>query len=525
LVAAGTLFGNTTSLQGTITNSATLIFDQSSSGTYAGTLSGTGSLLKTQSGTLILTGANSQSGTTIGQGTLQIGDGGTTGSLAGAITNNASLVYNRSDNLTQSASISGTGSLNKSGAGTLVLSASSIFSGGTTLSAGALRIENTSALGTGSLVQSDGASTLQINAGGTIASSMALYKVAFINGGNTLSGTITNLNTVYDVAAGTTNTLSGFVTGSGGLELIGGGVLAVTGATNNYAGATILTNGTLRVGTLANAGSASSIGTNGSIVLAGSAAADAVVDYTGGDVTMDRSLVLTNGGGTVAMASPSTTMTMTGSASGSGALVLSEGKMVLSNTGTPNSFAPALIQVDSGAALQLGADDQIGNTTSLILNGGTFIVGTSDAGYSETLGTLTLSASSTIDLGSYSTGLRQLIFANSSGITWTGTLTITNWQGVANTSSDVAEILFGSGGLTSTQLAQVYWANENINGGTLIGGNGELAPIPEARVVWGAAAIAAVVFWRERRLILKLAQGVRRRPLWTRRGMASALRK
>ncbi len=89
----------------------------------------------------------------------------------------------------------------------------------------------------------------------------------------------------------------------------------------------------------------------------------------------------------------------------------------------------------------------------------------------------------------------------------------------------MAEILFGSGGLTSTQLAQVYWANENINGGTLIGGNGELAPIPEARVVWGAAAIAAVVFWRERRLILKLAQGVRRRPLWTRRGMASALRK
>jgi fibronectin-binding autotransporter adhesin len=338
---------------------------------------------------------------------------------------------------------------------------------------------------------------------------MALYKVAFLNGGNTLSGTITNLNTVYDVAAGTTNTLSGFVTGSGGLELVGGGVLAVTGATNNYGGVTTISNGTLRVGTLANAGSASSIGTNSSITLAGSSASAAVFDYTGGNVTIDRSLVLNNGGGTINMAAPSTTMTMTGSASGSGSLVLGEGTMVLSNTGTPNSFAPASIQVDSGATLQLGASNQIGNSTGLILNGGTFIVGTSTVGYSETLGTLTLSSSSTIDLGSYSTGLRQLTFANSSAITWTGTLTITNWQGLTRQSSDVAEILFGTGGLTSTQLGQIYFANQDINGGVLVGGNGELVPIPEAEVYWGALAIVLAVGYRERRRVFSLLQQLR----------------
>jgi fibronectin-binding autotransporter adhesin len=317
------------------------------------------------------------------------------------------------------------------------------------------------------------------------------------------------MNSVYDVAAGTTNTVSGFVTGPGGLELVGGGVLAVTGATNNYGGATTVSNGTLRVGTLANAGSASSIGTNDSIVLAGSSAANAVFDYTGGNVTIDRSLVLNNGGGTINMASPSTTMTMTGSASGSGALVLSEGTMVLSNAGTPDSFAPASIQVDSGATLQLGANNQIGNSTGLILNGGTFIVGTSSAGYSETLGTLTLSASSTIDLGSYATGLRQLSFADSSAITWTGTLTIANWQGLTRQSSDVAEILFGTGGLTSTQLGQIYFANQGINGGVLVGASGELAPIPEAEVYWGALAVVLAVAYRERRRLISILRHMR----------------
>jgi fibronectin-binding autotransporter adhesin len=410
--------------------------------------------------------------------------------------------------VTLSGVISNTGNFVKSGTGTLALSSGNTYSGGTTIAAGTLRIDNASSLGTGALVQSDGTSTLQINTGGTVANNMALYKVAFLNGGNTLSGTITNLNTVYDVAAGTTNTLSGFVTGPGGLELVGGGVLAVTGATNNYGGVTTISNGTLRVGTLANAGSASSIGTNTSITLAGSSAANAVLDYTGGNTTIDRALVLNNGGGTINMASASTTMTMTGSASGSGALVLSEGTMVLSNTGTQNSFAPASIQVDNGATLQLGASNQIGDSTGLILNGGTFITGNATTGYSETLGTLTLSASSTIDLGSYATGLRQLTFANSSAITWTGTLTVTNWQGLNLQSSDVAEILFGTGGLTTTQLGQIYFANQDVNGGALIGANGELTPIPEAEVYWAALAIVLAVGYRERRRVFALVRQV-----------------
>jgi fibronectin-binding autotransporter adhesin len=229
-----------------------------------------------------------------------------------------------------------------------------------------------------------------------------------------------------------------------------------------------------------------------------------VLDYTGGNVATDRDFVVSNGGGTINMATAATEMTLTGSASGSGKLIVGEGTLILSNGSTANSFAPGSIQVDSGGTLQLAADNQIGNSTGLILNGGTFRTGTSSTGFSDTLGTLTLSASSTIDLGAYTTGSRQLTFANSSAVTWTGTLTITNWQGVAMQSSDVAEILFGTGGLTSTQLGQVYFANQSINGGALIGVNGELVPVPEPRVYAAAVALLAAVGWRERRRLFGL---------------------
>ncbi|MBU3748716.1 MAG: hypothetical protein FGM36_15770, partial [Burkholderiaceae bacterium] len=196
--------------------------------------------------------------------------------------------------------------------------------------------------------------------------------VRFLNGGNTLSGTITNNNTVYDVAAGTTNTLSGFVTGSGGVELIGGGVLNITGTTNNYTGNTTISNGTLRISTLANSNTVSSIGVSNNVTLAGANATNAVLDYTGGNVSTDRTFVMNDAGGTINMATAATEMTLTGSASGTGKLIVGEGTLVLSNTSTANSFAPGSIQVDSGATLQLAANNQIGNSTGLILNGGTF---------------------------------------------------------------------------------------------------------------------------------------------------------
>ncbi|MFR0657064.1 autotransporter-associated beta strand repeat-containing protein, partial [Pantoea sp. SIMBA_079] len=73
-------------------------------------VSGSGSLYKEGAGSLIISGDASHSGgTTIANGFLQIGNGGTTGSIAGNIVNNATLAFNRADKYSFSGAISGTG--------------------------------------------------------------------------------------------------------------------------------------------------------------------------------------------------------------------------------------------------------------------------------------------------------------------------------------------------------------------------------------------------------------------------------
>lgn len=107
----------------------------------SGVISGSNRLTVAASpGTLSLTGANTYSGgTTILSGTLQVGSGGTTGNLgSGSVTNNAALVFNRSNDFTISNAISGAGTLNKTGAGALTLSYANTYTGATTISAGSL---------------------------------------------------------------------------------------------------------------------------------------------------------------------------------------------------------------------------------------------------------------------------------------------------------------------------------------------------------------------------------------------------
>ncbi|MFD1474728.1 beta strand repeat-containing protein, partial [Ancylobacter polymorphus] len=77
-VNAGTLAGTTTSLQGDIVNNASLVFDQTTNGTYSGALSGYGSLTKTGTGTVTLTASNSSytGAVTISAGTLALSGSG-----------------------------------------------------------------------------------------------------------------------------------------------------------------------------------------------------------------------------------------------------------------------------------------------------------------------------------------------------------------------------------------------------------------------------------------------------------------
>ncbi len=111
--------------------------------TLGGAISGSGALtVNATGGTISLSGANTSTGaTSISGGTLRVGAGGATGALgAGAITNNAALVFNRTGTLTVAQAISGTGTVEQLAAGTTVLSGDVSHTGGTTVTAGTLRV-------------------------------------------------------------------------------------------------------------------------------------------------------------------------------------------------------------------------------------------------------------------------------------------------------------------------------------------------------------------------------------------------
>ena len=119
---------------------------------FSGSLGGAGNLIKNGTSKLVLSGANDYTGiTTISGGILQVGDDGAAGSLpAGAVVNNATLRFDRTGTLLVPNAISGSGGITVDcpiNNGTVVLSGSNSFTGHVTVNSGALRITNSSALG------------------------------------------------------------------------------------------------------------------------------------------------------------------------------------------------------------------------------------------------------------------------------------------------------------------------------------------------------------------------------------------
>ena len=102
-------------MQGNIANSGVLVFANFLGQTYAGQISGSGSLTKSAAGTLVLNGANTYTGgTTIAAGTLQLGDGSVNnGSLQGNLADSSILAFANPLAQTYAGQISGSGSLPK----------------------------------------------------------------------------------------------------------------------------------------------------------------------------------------------------------------------------------------------------------------------------------------------------------------------------------------------------------------------------------------------------------------------------
>ncbi len=165
--ATGNLTGNTN-----ITDNGSMVFDVATPGTVTinGSINGTGSITQTGTGTTVLTQNNNYNTTTINAGTLQVGNGsssGTLGTATSTITDNGMLTFDNTSQITLTNILNGTGGLTQMGAaGTLTIMGVNTYSGPTIVAAGStLQIGNgTSATPQpGNATLATGASAITVN--------------------------------------------------------------------------------------------------------------------------------------------------------------------------------------------------------------------------------------------------------------------------------------------------------------------------------------------------------------------------
>ncbi|EDU0167232.1 fibronectin-binding autotransporter adhesin ShdA [Salmonella enterica subsp. enterica] len=334
-------------------------------GELENTLFGSGSLVKTGTGELTLSGDNSYSGgTTITGGTLTADHADSLGS--GDIANSGVLQVGEGE---LKNTLSGSGSLVKTGTGELTLSGDNDYSGGTTISGGTLTADHADSLGTGAIANSG---VLQVGEGeleNTLSGSGSLVKTGTgeltLSGDNSYSGTTTitdgtliadnadSLGTgavansgVLQVGEGELeNTLSG----SGSLVKTGTGELTLSGD-NSYSGGTTITDGTLT------ADHADSLGTgavaNSGVLQVGEGELENTLSGSG-------SLVKTGTG----------ELTLSGDNSYSGTTTITDGTLIAANVnalGGGNIDNSGTLMLDANGAFELAnVTTHTGATTAL----------------------------------------------------------------------------------------------------------------------------------------------------------------
>ncbi len=329
--------------------------------TLNGVIDGAGSISKVGSGTLVLGGDNAYSGgTNLNAGTIQVntntalGTGGLVmadgtallagvNSLAlanGVTLNGTSTMNTQGFTLALNGVIGGTGTLAKIGTGTLELNGDNTYSGGTSLTAGTIRVGNNNALGTGNLAMAAGTF---LQAGAPL---LTIANTVSMAGGATVD------------VAGQTLTLGGLISGAGPLSVIDSAsvpaaALVLTGL-NTYTGGTVVTGTTVLVSQDANLGNAA-----GGITLVGGTL------RTTASFSTARTFALGTGGGTVDVAT-GTTLTSTGVVSGTSLTKIGGGTLALNAANTyagGTALNAGTISVGNNAALGTGALAMAGGTT------------------------------------------------------------------------------------------------------------------------------------------------------------------
>jgi len=283
-----------------------------------------GSTLSIDAGNNLGTGAVAFNGGTLqARASLTAAAAMSVGAGNGAVDNSGNAVALSGD-------ITGTGGLTFVGAGTTTLSGANTFAGGTTLAGGTVAIGSAANLGTGAIA---------FNGDGTID-----------NGGHaaTFSGVVSGPGSMSYTGAGTT-ILSGANTYSGGSNLLGGTV-SIAAAGNlgsgaiNFNGGTLLTTGAVTLSAPVTVGTGNGTFDNGgnNDALAGGMSGPGALTFAGAGTTAITGAgnqvghILVDSGTTVALAGAGTQLTVSG-ASNAGALQLASGASLVTTGGLANT--------------------------------------------------------------------------------------------------------------------------------------------------------------------------------------------
>ncbi|EBI9515436.1 AIDA autotransporter-like protein ShdA [Salmonella enterica] len=460
-ISGGTLVATNVDALGSgdVTDDATL--ELNTGGTFDNAISGSGQVVKSGDGALTLSGANSYSGgTLISDGTLVASNVEALGT--GDVTDNATLALNTGGTFDNA--ISGSGNVVKSGDGTLTLSGSNTYTGGTLISDGTLVASNVEALGTGDVTND---ATLALNTGGDFTNNISGSGQVVKSGDDTLTlsgansytgGTLISSGTL--VATNVDALGSGDVTDNATLELNTGGTFdnAISGSGNVVkSGADTLTL------------SGSNSYTGGTTISGGTLVASNVEALGTGDVTNNATLELNTGGDFInniggtgrVEKSGDETLTLSGSNSYTGGTTISGGTLVASNVEA------------------LGTGDVTNNATLELNTGGDFINNIGGTGRVEKSGddTLTLSGSNTYTGGTLING-GTLVASNVEAL---GTGDVTDNATLAlNTGGTFDNAISGSGQVVKSgdetltlSGTNSYTGGTTISGGTLVATNVE----------------------------------------------------
>ncbi len=462
------------SLSGTggVTLGANNLILSNANGNFGGVISGAGGLTLS-GGTETLSGANTyQGGTNLNGGTLQVSADNNLGNASGALNfnggtleNTASFTSTRNIALTGAANfntdngttltdtagtISGSGSINKQGTGTLILG-SIDSTGGVNVNAGNLTVDGASTY-TGATTIAGGA-TLALSGSGSIAASSGVAdNGVFDISGTTAGVSITTLSgggvvnlgpESLTLTNGNNDTFSGAINGSGGL-IMNGGTETLSGV-NTYTGGTTLNGGTLKVSADNNLGGSGALTFNGGTL-------ENIASFTS-----TRNIALT-GAANFNTDNGTTLIDTAGTISGSGSInKQGTGTLILGaidSTGGVNVNAGNLT-VD-GASTYTGATTIAGGAT-LALSGSGSLANSSGVADNGTFDISSPNSNATIQslsgTGGVTLGANNLILSNANG----------NFGGVISGAGGLTL----SGGTETLSGANTYQGGTNLNGGTL----------------------------------------------------------